>query len=70
MESKAKNQINEIIGMDFDIGEKVQVIDGPFNGLNGVIKNVNTDKGKVTVEIEIFGRSTPTELDFNKVKKL
>ena len=70
VESKAKNQINEIIGMDFDIGEKVQVIDGPFNGLNGVIKNVNTDKGKVTVEIEIFGRSTPTELDFNKVKKL
>lgn len=70
MESKDKNQINEIIGLDFDVGEKVQVVDGPFNGLNGVIKNVNTDKGKVTVEIEIFGRSTPTELDFNKVKKL
>lgn len=70
VESKDKNQINEIIGMDFDIGEKVQVIDGPFNGLNGVIENVNTDKGKVTVKIEIFGRSTPTELDFNKVKKL
>ena len=70
MESKSKNQINEIIGMDFDIGEKVQVIDGPFNGLNGIIENVNTDKGKVTVKIEIFGRSTPTELDFNKVKKL
>ena len=70
VESKAKNQINEIIGMDFDIGEKVQVIDGPFNGLNGIIENVNTDKGKVTVKIEIFGRSTPTELDFNKVKKL
>ena len=70
MESKSKNQINEIIGMDFDIGEKVQVVDGPFNGLNGIIENVNTDKGKVTVKIEIFGRSTPTELDFNKVKKL
>ena len=70
VESKAKTQINEIIGMDFDIGEKVQVIDGPFNGLNGIIENINTDKGKVTVKIEIFGRSTPTELDFNKVKKL
>ena len=48
----------------------MQVIDGPFNGLNGLIENINADKGKVTVKIEIFGRSTPTELDFNKVKKL
>ena len=69
-DSKDKTEINEIIGMEFDIGEKVQVIDGPFNGLNGVIENINSDKGKVTVKIEIFGRSTPTELDFNKVKKL
>ena len=69
-EAKNKNDINELIGMEFEIGEKVQVIDGPFNGLNGLIENINADKGKVTVKIEIFGRSTPTELDFNKVKKL
>lgn len=69
-DAKAQSGINEIIGMEFDIGEKVQVIDGPFNGLNGIIENINPDKGKVTVKIEIFGRSTPTELDFNKVKKL
>ncbi|WP_420895864.1 transcription termination/antitermination protein NusG [Brachyspira hampsonii] len=56
--------------MEFDIGEKVQVIDGPFNGLNGIIENINSDKGRVTVKIEIFGRSTPTELEFTKVKKL
>lgn len=69
-EEKIMSGINEIIGMEFDIGEKIQVIDGPFNGLNGVIENINSDKGKVTVKIEIFGRSTPTELDFSKVKKL
>lgn len=70
MENKSKTQMNEIMGMEFEIGEKVQVIDGPFNGLNGEIENVNSDKGKITVRIEIFGRSTPAELDFNKVKKL
>ena len=69
-EEKSKTGINEIIGMEFDIGEKVQVIDGPFNGLNGIIENINSDKGRVTVKIEIFGRSTPTELEFSKVKKL
>ena len=60
-DEKSKTEINEIIGMEFDIGEKVQVIDGPFNGLNGVIENINSDKGKVTVKIEIFGRSTPVK---------
>ncbi len=69
-EAKAQSGINELIGMEFDIGEKVQVIDGPFNGLNGIIENINLDKGRVTVKIEIFGRSTPTELEFSKVKKL
>ena len=38
--------------------------------LNGIIENINSDKGRVTVKIEIFGRSTPTELEFSKVKKL
>lgn len=60
---------NELMRMEFEVGEKVQVIDGPFNGLNGVIESINADKGKLTVNIEIFGRSTPTELDFLKVKK-
>lgn len=61
---------SELMRMEYDIGEKVQIIDGPFNGLSGVIESINADKGKVTVKIEIFGRSTPTELDFLKVKKL
>lgn len=69
-EGKDKNDMNELIRMEYEIGEKVQVIDGPFNGLNGVIEAMNADKGKVTVSIEIFGRSTPTELDFLKIKKI
>ncbi len=70
-ESQAKDGISsELMRMEYEIGEKVQVIDGPFSGLNGVIENINADKGKVVVKIEIFGRSTPTELDFLKVKKI
>ena len=61
---------SELMRMEYDIGERVQVIDGPFNGLNGIIGGINPDKGKVVVNIEIFGRSTPTELDFLKVKKI
>ncbi len=67
---KKKSDISELIKLEFDIGEKVKVIDGPFNGLVGVIESINTDKGKIVVIIEIFGRSTPAEMDFTKVSKV
>lgn len=67
---KKKSDISELIKLEFDIGEKVKVIDGPFNGLVGVIDSINTDKGKIVVIIEIFGRSTPAEMDFTKVSKV
>ncbi len=67
---KKKSDISELIKLEFDIGEKVKVIDGPFNGLVGVIESINTDKGKIVVVIEIFGRSTPAEMDFTKVSKV
>ncbi len=67
---KKKSDISELMKLEFDIGEKVRVIDGPFNGLVGVIESINTDKGKIVVVIEIFGRSTPAEMDFTKVSKV
>lgn len=54
----------------FKEGETVRVIDGPFNNFNGVIEDVNGDKGKVRVLVSIFGRSTPVELDFIQVEKV
>ena len=54
----------------FSEGEKVKVIDGPFANFQGVIDEVNADKGKVRVRVEIFGRSTPVELDYLQVGKL
>lgn len=56
--------------VNFAEGEKVRVIDGPFNNFNGVIEDVNGDKGKLRVLVSIFGRSTPVELDFVQVEKI
>ena len=56
--------------VNFAEGEKVRVVDGPFNNFNGVIEDVNADKGKLRVLVSIFGRSTPVELDFVQVEKI
>ncbi len=53
----------------FDIGDEVRVIDGHFGGFNGIVENVNHDKGKLRVSVSIFGRQTPVELDFIQVTK-
>ncbi len=50
-------------------GDAVRVVSGPFTGLSGKIEDVNVDKEKLRVLISIFGRETPVELDFTQVEK-
>ena len=56
--------------VNFEQGDQVKVIDGPFTDFNATVDDVRQDKGKLRVLISIFGRSTPVELDFVQVEKL
>jgi transcriptional antiterminator NusG len=66
----AEGQVKPRARVSFQEGENVRVVDGPFSNFNGVVEDVNPDKGKVKVLVSIFGRSTPVELDFIQVEKV
>lgn len=56
--------------IDFETGDIVSIIDGPFKDLEGKIDAVDEDRGKIKVLVAMFGRETPVELDFLQVKKI
>ena len=60
---------NEEAGIPYVIGENVKVIDGPFNGFNGAVEEINEEKKKLKVMVKIFGRKTPLELSFMQVER-
>ncbi|MEJ6792283.1 MAG: transcription termination/antitermination protein NusG [Lacinutrix sp.] len=69
-------KVDELSDMDasvaipFTKGETVKVIDGPFNGFDGTIENINEEKRKLEVMVKIFGRKTPLELSYMQVEKI
>jgi transcription termination/antitermination protein NusG len=56
--------------LDFERGEEIRIIDGPFASMNGRVEEVNQARGKLRVMVSIFGRPTSVELDFTQVERL
>jgi transcription termination/antitermination protein NusG len=52
----------------FTVGQVVEVVEGPFNDFSGTVQEIYHDKGKVKVEVSLFGRPTSIELDYTQVK--
>ena len=69
-ESAAATAAKPTIEVDFEVGESVTVMDGPFATLPASISEVNAEQQKLKVLVSIFGRETPVELSFNQVSKI
>jgi transcription termination/antitermination protein NusG len=81
--SLRKSEVNKMFGkmdevaemggqatLNFLVGEIIKITDGPFNDFNGTIQEINEEKKKLKVEVKIFGRSQPVELNYIQVEKV
>ena len=58
-----------MVNVTFKVGERVRIVDGPFNDFRGIVADIDMDRTKVRVMVSFFGRETPVELDFLQVEK-
>jgi len=68
IEKSHEKEVKGKIDVPFVVGDAIRVVDGPFNDFTGYVEEINEEKNKVKVNISIFGRQTPVELDFLQIE--
>ena len=59
-----------VIVLNINVGDNVRIISGPFKGFTGLVEEVNADKQTLKTRVDMFGRATPVELEFDQVDKI
>lgn len=67
---KSMGMNDRAVEADFEVGETVMVKEGPFAEFSGKVDEMDKDKGKAKVMVNMFGRETPVEVDFNQIEKI
>ncbi|WP_218080599.1 transcription termination/antitermination protein NusG [Anthocerotibacter panamensis] len=63
-------QEEPVVRINLAVGDKVEVIAGPFQDFNGEVVEVSPERGRLTAHLSIFGRDTPVELEFNQIRRI
>jgi transcriptional antiterminator NusG len=69
VEKIKEGKLRPTVKMDFEKGDEVAIVEGPFSNFNGTVEEVKPEKGRLKVLVSIFGRQTPIELEYLQVKK-
>ena len=70
IQKQVKAEAPTKVNVEYEVGENVRVIDGPFTDFHGKVTEINVEKGKLKVLVNMFGRETPVELDLLQVERL
>ncbi|AKG75089.1 transcription termination/antitermination protein NusG [Salinicoccus halodurans] len=67
---KSMGMVERTVDFEVEVGESVSIIDGPFKNQAGQISSIDEERYKLTVLVEMFGRETPVEVEFDQIEKL